>query len=354
MAKYIRVYGRCTPFHKVSVVTTFVAMGHVTLMCGDGGNDCGALKVAHVGIALSDAEASLVAPFASLDKSITSVVDVLKEGRCALASALASYKYIIMYGQVEAFINVQNAIFLINLSEYCWVFMDGFWMIFMGFSLPLAKAADRLAKSRPTASLLGPITMASTCGILVLNIFFSILALRLLHRQDWFQCRKWESTDMNHMNLSIIGDNYESSTLFLVTGFQYISSAMCFNFGHEFRQGFFRNTAFVSLVLFFTAIHFIITLVPGKLSCVFRVNCENEDVVYSIANGDFVPIQNPFHSTVMPVNYRIIMVILMVTNTAAIVGWEYFVVNGVRKMLGKKRLAGAGAIGSSPERGDLC
>lgn len=60
---------------------------------GDGGNDCGALKSAHVGIALSDAEASVVAPFTSLDKSIASVTEVLKEGRCALSSALAAYKY---------------------------------------------------------------------------------------------------------------------------------------------------------------------------------------------------------------------------------------------------------------------
>ena len=92
LAPFIRVYGRCTPHDKVSVVATFVDMGFVTLMCGDGGNDCGALKTAHVGLALSDAEASVVAPFTSLNKSISSVVEVLKEGRCALASSFAAYK----------------------------------------------------------------------------------------------------------------------------------------------------------------------------------------------------------------------------------------------------------------------
>lgn len=38
MAQVIRVYGRCTPYHKVSVVTTFVNMGSIVMMCGDGGN----------------------------------------------------------------------------------------------------------------------------------------------------------------------------------------------------------------------------------------------------------------------------------------------------------------------------
>jgi magnesium-transporting ATPase (P-type) len=75
-AKRTKVFGRCTPSDKVTIVSTFAEVGEIVLMCGDGGNDCGALKAAHVGIALSDAEASVVAPFTSLDKSILSVTEV--------------------------------------------------------------------------------------------------------------------------------------------------------------------------------------------------------------------------------------------------------------------------------------
>jgi magnesium-transporting ATPase (P-type) len=59
LAPYVRVFGRCSPLDKVSVVDTFSSLGFTTMMCGDGGNDCGALKAAHVGLALSDSDASI-------------------------------------------------------------------------------------------------------------------------------------------------------------------------------------------------------------------------------------------------------------------------------------------------------
>ena len=63
-----------------------------------GGNDCGALRAAHAGIALSEAEASVVSPFTSKTKTVQSVVDVLCEGRCALATSFAAYRFYISYG----------------------------------------------------------------------------------------------------------------------------------------------------------------------------------------------------------------------------------------------------------------
>lgn len=346
LADYVRVVGRCTPFDKVSVISAFIELGHVTLMCGDGGNDCGALKTAHVGIALSDAEASIVSPFTSLDKSIHSVVEVLREGRCALASAFASYKYMIMYGQVETINQLINSYFQITFAEWCWVFMDGVWVITLAFSLPLARAAKKLSLTRPTASLLGPATMFSACGVLAIHFIFIVIALATLWNQDWFQCRKWGSTDVSKVNS--IGDNYESETIFLVTGYMYINSAIVFNFGYEWRQAWIRNYIIVALIFAYTFMQFWITLVPGKLSCFWRVNCVNEDTVRSASTFEVVPIQNPFNTTVMPQDYRNKLIAIMVCDTVAVVAWDYFVVNGLRQKLAAKKRA-AKEMGDSSE-----
>lgn len=326
VAHFVRVIGRCSPQTKVTIVNSFNRDGFITMMCGDGGNDCGALKTAHVGVALSDAEASVVAPFTSLDKTIESVVEVLKEGRCTLASAFSSYKYMIMYGQIETINQMVCAWFKVTFSEWCWVFMDGFWVITMAFSLPFADVAKKLAPTRPTSSILGPHTLASVLGVLLINFLYLVLALGILYQQDWYSCRKWDSITI--ADVTAIGDNYESSVVFLVSGYQYMTSAVAYNFGYQYRAGWIYNWRFIFFVITWTVIHFTVILYPSSLSCFFRVNCTNDNVLRGATSDEVTPIQNPWNHTLMPLHFREKLLIIVIMNGVTTSLWEYFVVNG--------------------------
>ena len=54
-----------SPDQKAQLIEEYQNIDYIVSMCGDGANDCGALKAAHVGISLSEAEASVAAPFTS-------------------------------------------------------------------------------------------------------------------------------------------------------------------------------------------------------------------------------------------------------------------------------------------------
>ena len=83
-------------------------------MCGDGANDCGALKAAHAGISLSEAEASVASPFTSAEPNISCVPQLIKEGRCALVTSFGVFKYMAAYSLTQ-FVSIMIFILKIGL-----------------------------------------------------------------------------------------------------------------------------------------------------------------------------------------------------------------------------------------------
>jgi len=86
------VTGYPCPDQKADVVEMYEAMNYVCSFCGDGANDVCALKMASVGISLSDLEASIAAPFTSTIPDISCVAELIKEGRTALVTTIGLFK----------------------------------------------------------------------------------------------------------------------------------------------------------------------------------------------------------------------------------------------------------------------
>lgn len=101
--RFCRIFARMTPDDKAVLISSLQSLPLKPLigMCGDGANDCAALKAADVGLSLSEKETSIAAPFTSTDKSVHSVIDVLREGRGALTNSFQSFKFITLYALIQ-------------------------------------------------------------------------------------------------------------------------------------------------------------------------------------------------------------------------------------------------------------
>ena len=93
-------------------------------MCGDGANDCGALKQADAGISLSEAEASIAAPFTSQIQDISCVITLLREGRAALTTTFQAFKFIELYSMIQFFSVTMLYLRAGNLCDSQYLYID--------------------------------------------------------------------------------------------------------------------------------------------------------------------------------------------------------------------------------------
>lgn len=123
-------------------------------MCGDGANDCGALKTADAGISLSEAEASIAAPFTSQIQDITCVVSLLREGRAALATSYQAFKFIELYALIQfwsVLLLVPDGCIMTN-NGYLWE--DIMALVPLSIMMSWTGSNPHLTKHLPTASLM--------------------------------------------------------------------------------------------------------------------------------------------------------------------------------------------------------
>jgi len=198
-------------------------------MCGDGANDCGALKAAHTGISLSEAESSVASPFTSRKASIECVVRVIREGRAALVTSVGIFKFMAGYSLVQFVSVIMLYSIDNNLSDFQYLYIDLFTISLFAFAISRTPAYEGpLVKQRPETSLVSPLPLISLIGQLAISIAVQLISFIAVRHNDWFEPFDPEVKSP---------ESYENYAVFSISALQYIIIALVFNKGPPYRQG---------------------------------------------------------------------------------------------------------------------
>ncbi|XP_062868539.1 polyamine-transporting ATPase 13A3 isoform X2 [Trichomycterus rosablanca] len=310
------VFARMAPDQKTQLVEALQSVDYFVGMCGDGANDCGALKRAHGGISLSELEASVASPFTSRTPNISCVPNLIREGRAALITSFCVFKFMALYSIIQ-YISVTLLYYILsNLGDFQFLFIDIAIILVIVFTMSLNPAWNELVPRRPPSGLIsGPLLFSVLTQILIC-LGFQTLAFLMVHNQSWYE--QWTpmsdacniSTHSSVMDNSTHVDdhnikNYENTTLFYVSSFQYLIVAIVFSKGKPFRQPSYKNWPFMlsALVLYVF------------LLCIFLVPVPAIDEALEIV--------------CVPFQWRITLIILIGINAAVSVLVETFVLDVV-------------------------
>jgi cation-transporting ATPase 13A2 len=181
-----QVYARMSPDEKHELVEKFQSIDYCCGFCGDGANDCGALKAADVGISLSEAEASVAAPFTSRVFDISCVPEVIREGRAALVTSFCCFKYMSLYSAIQftsvSFLYASAS----NLADFQFLFIDLLLILPIAIFMGWTGAYPVLSQKKPTASLVSRKVLTPLLGQVVICIIVQLIGFEAVQRQSWY------------------------------------------------------------------------------------------------------------------------------------------------------------------------
>lgn len=248
-------------------------------MCGDGTNDVGALKAAHVGVSIvndpefekklektkdsSDAtgkdgkgkasskdrmaravkelqeqeqdptvvklgDASIASPFTARRTSIDSVLTVIRQGRCTLVTTIQVYKILALNCLVSAY--MMSALYLRGLKQGdSQMTISGLVIAALFFFLSMAKPLQKISDRKPPSSIFAKSVAMSIIGQFAVH-FCSLLATLYICEQHMSE---------NDFSLSADGKfqpNVVNSSVFLLSLLMQINNFVVNYRGHPFTQ----------------------------------------------------------------------------------------------------------------------
>ncbi|KAL1021114.1 hypothetical protein UPYG_G00009000 [Umbra pygmaea] len=250
------VYARMAPDQKTQLIKELQKLNYRVGMCGDGANDCGALRAADVGVSLSEAEASVASPFTSKSDNISCVPLLIREGRCSLVTSFSLFKYMALYSLIQFTSVLILYTEKTNLGDLQFLFFDMALVTLLAVVMGKGGPSTELQPQRPPASLLALPVLTSLTMHTLLLILGQISALLITISQDWFV--PLNSTMSGAMNLP----NLEDTSVFALSGYQYIIMAVVVTKGYPYKKPIYYNVVFVCVLLVLFALMSWLVLSP--------------------------------------------------------------------------------------------
>jgi cation-transporting ATPase 13A3/4/5 len=263
MGKFVTrgtIFARMSPDQKQALIGELQDLGYYVAMCGDGANDCGALKSAHTGISLSEAESSVASPFTSRNATIACVPEVIKEGRTALVTSFGIFKYMASYSLVQ-FTSVLILYSIdSNLTDWQYLYIDLFMISIFAFFFGKTESYDGpLERETPLNSLISLSPVISLLLHVLVTVTLQTGAWFHVQAQPWFQPFVYDSDSA----ISEFLGCHQNYAIFAVSCFQYISLAVVFSKGKPYRKTIFSNKGFLLSILINVAFSAYMIMIPA-------------------------------------------------------------------------------------------
>ena len=261
--QYITLFCRMSKSNKIEIISNLKSYGRNTLMCGDGTNDIGALKLAKVGVTLLNIKESFVGkreflffeedttiknwdttavtPFLSKGESIKCIKNILLTGKLALIINIQMHKIFIINSISTIYIESILALKGIKFSENQYANLSFIISLFF-LMFSKAKPLNKLNPNRPTTKIINLTNVISIIGQIIINIISMNLLLYFSEKVDPFLIGQEKSLGEKFR------PNLNNTIIYM---FQILSQINIFvsNYkGEPFMENIYKNSSMMKLI----------------------------------------------------------------------------------------------------------
>lgn len=311
VCRYITVYARVAPLQKEFIIRCYNRSGQFTLMCGDGTNDVGALKAAHVGVSvINDAEfetnvedsiapvnangnaaasaakrrvdramaelqaqqqdatvvklgdASIASPFTARRTSIDVVLTLIKQGRCTLVTTIHVYKILALNCLTSAF--SMSFLYLKGLKQGdTQMTVFGIMIAGLFFMISQSKPLPNLSEMKPPSSVFELSVILSILGQCITHVLCLYITSVLCDSYKYMGAGPEVALGTVSGSEEVFYPNIINTATFLVASTIQINNFVVNYSGHPFVQSLSENVMLYRAVLVMYAV--LIVLVGGQI-----------------------------------------------------------------------------------------